>query len=193
MKWNTQWKTLTRDEKAAWRTWARNNPVLLDNGVVRRVSGAKAFTVVLANRGIAGEAANPTVVPAEPTWLSGALSVRDAGPFTSGDGFMGFRTEQALTSATKWFVWATVPVEASEASPRRWLRFVKCLGVGELAFDEVTDSFASDYGAKLGSFDGPGEDGAWATDHFVWFRVHQYLEGQLGPGAVLKGLIQVEL
>ena len=62
-----------------------------------------------------------------------------------------------------------------------------------IATDELTDNFAPDYRLVNGSFNGPGENGAWPTDHFVWFRVHQYGNGQLGTGAVLKGQIQVEL
>ncbi|HEY9173457.1 MAG TPA: hypothetical protein VI136_14315 [Verrucomicrobiae bacterium] len=193
MRWNKQWKQLTRDQKAAWKTWAKSNPVLLDHGVVRRVSGEKAFTIILNNRAIAGEAANPTVVPAAATWLSGALSVRDVGPFTTGAGFMGFRTEQEIVAATKWFVWATRPLTAMETHPQRWLRFVKSLALGALANDTPTASFADDYRAVVGSFNGPGQDGEWAEDHFVWFRLHQYVNGQLSPGVVLKGRIQVEL
>ena len=41
--------------------------------------------------------------------------------------------------------------------------------------------------------DGPGADGAWPADKFIWFRLHQYANGQLGPGAMMQGLIQVEL
>jgi hypothetical protein len=44
-----------------------------------------------------------------------------------------------------------------------------------------------------GSWDGPGVEGAWPVDTFVWFRVHQYANGQLGPGVMMKGRIQVEL
>ena len=67
------------------------------------------------------------------------------------------------------------------------------LSLGALAFDAVTPSFGSDYLAVLGSWDGPDEDGAWPTEKFVWFRLHQYFEGQLGPGVMMRGRIDVEL
>ena len=70
--------------------------MLLDDGNVRRVSGRKAMTMVLRNRAVAGEAANPAVVPATVTWLDGVLSVRDCGPWTAGAGYVGFRAEQNL-------------------------------------------------------------------------------------------------
>ena len=193
MKWNQDWNLLTRDQRQTWRTWARNNPVLIENGVVRRVSGRKAFTVVQANLAIALELADPGVPPASVTWLGEALSLTDAGPFTAGEGSMTFRTAQNLLATTRWFVWATKPLPATEPDPLKWLRFVKCLPVAILATDELTDNFAPDYRAVLGSFNGPGENGAWAEDHFVWFRVHEHVDGQLGPAVVLKGRIQVEL
>lgn len=193
MKWNQQWKPLSRDQRQAWRQWAKSNPVRLDNGVVRRVSGHKALTVVLNKRAVAGDAANPTVIPVATTWLSDALSLNDAGPFTVGEGFMGLRATQEIPAGEKWFVWATPPLPAAETDAHRWLRFVKCQTVGALGTNELTGDFASDYRAVLGSFDGPGESGEWPEDHFVWFRVQQYANGQLGPGEVLKGRIQLEL
>ena len=130
MKLSKQWKSLTRDQKRAWVSWAKNNRLILEDGNLRRVSGHKAFTMVLNNRALAGEAANPTVVPAAVTWLNGALSLYDAGPFTVNNGYVGFRVMQDLLSATKWFVWATPPVNDTELNPQRRLRFVKCMALG---------------------------------------------------------------
>ena len=118
MKANTQWRTLTRDERRAWNAWAKNNTVLLDNGSVRRVSGRKAMTMVLRNRVIAGEAENPAVVPASVTWLDGALSTREAGPWTENAGYVGFRADQEIAAGTKWFVWATRPWMRAKPIPR---------------------------------------------------------------------------
>lgn len=193
MKLDKRWKTLTRDQRRAWTAWAKNNPVLLDRGNVRRVSGQKAFTVVLNNRAIAGELAHPTVLPASTTWLTGALSMRDAGPFTTSTGYVGFRVEQELEEPTKWFVWATPPVGAGELDPHRRLRFVKCQAMIAMSVDEITPNMGVDYAAVNGSWAGPGEDGEWPVEMFIWFRVHQYVNGQLGPGVMLKGRIEVEL
>ena len=191
MKLSKQWKSLTRDQKRAWTTWAKSNRVMLDAGNLRRVSGHKAFTVVLNNRTLAGDAANPTVVPAATTWLSSALSLSNAGPFTQNAGYVGFRAVQDLTSPTKWFVWATPPVNASEVNPQRLLRFVKCMSLGVLAEADLGPDIGPDYQPVFGSWDGPGQDGAWPVATFVWFRVHHYSGGQLGPAVVMKGQIQV--
>jgi len=78
------------------------------------------------------------VLPAAAEWLSGALSVNDAGPFTENEGYVGFRVMVALTEATKWFVWATPPVNDTELNPQRRLRFVKCMSLGVLAQGDVT-------------------------------------------------------
>src|SRR5262245_52815811 len=50
MKLNTQWKTLTRDQRRAWNAWAKSNKVQLDDRSLRYVSGHKAMTIVLRNR-----------------------------------------------------------------------------------------------------------------------------------------------
>lgn len=193
MKLSKQWKSMTRDQKRAWMSWAKNNRVVLEDGNLRRVSGHKAFTVVLNNRALAGEAANPTVVPAAVTWLNGALSLHDAGPFTVNNGYVGFRVMQDLLSATKWFVWATPPVNDTELNPERRLRFVKCMSLGVSALDDLVPDIGPDYLPVCGSWDGPGDGGEWLVPTFMWFRVHQYANGQLGPSVVLKGQIQLEL
>lgn len=193
MKTSKEWKGLTRDQRRAWNAWAKSNPVLLDDGNVRRVSGRKAMTMVLRNRAAAGDAANPTVVPTPVPWLDGSLSLRDAGPFTENVGYVGFRVEQDLDAGTKWFVWATTPVDANEVKPHQRLRFVTCMTLGELFVNDLVPDIGPAYAPVCGSWDGPGLDGAWPEDRFIWFRVHHYANGQLSPGVMLKGWIQVEL
>ena len=192
MKLSNLWKTLTRDQRRAWNTWAKNNKVLMDDGNVRRVSGHKAMTMVLRNRATAGDAANPAVVPAAATWLDGALTVNDAGPYTENAGFIGFRAGQDIPAGTKWFVWATPPVGEAVVNPRPMLRFVTCLALGAIAFEDLVYLNAP-YLAVNGSWDGPLTEGEWPTPTFVWFRVHQYANGQLSPGVTLRGWIAVEL
>lgn len=192
MKLSKLWKALTRDQKRSWMQWARSNRVLLPDGNVRRVSGHKAFTVILNNRAIAGEASNPTVVPAAVAWLEGVLSLNDAGPFTENAGFIGFRNEDPIAAGTKWFVWATPPVGAEVVNPRPLLRFVTCLVPGEVPADEVI-AINTPYLAVNGSWDGPLTEGEWPSPTFVWFRVHHYGNGQLSPGVMMKGQIQIEL
>ena len=193
MKLSKLWKPLTRDQKQAWRAWARNNQVLLADGSFRRVSGHKAMTRVMHNRALAGEAANPGVLPVAVAWLDGALDVTDSGPFTTNAGFVGFRVQQNLATSTKWFVWATPPVDANEMKPHQRLRFVTCMTLGALSYDDLVPDIGPDYEPVCGSWDGPGLDGAWPEDRFIWFRVHHYANGLLSPGVMLKGWITVEL
>jgi hypothetical protein len=193
MKVSSEWKKLTQAQRRTWNAWAKSNPVLLDDGNVRRVSGRKAMTMVLRNRAVAGEALNSTVVPAAAVWVENAFNLYDAGPFTVNAGYVGLRAATVIGGATKWFVWATPPIGDAETEPHRWVRFVTCLTLAPMASDELTPDFGPAYLPVCGSWDGPGIDGAWPEDKFVWFRVHQYANGQLGPGVMLKGLIQVEL
>ncbi len=193
MKASSEWKKLTKTQRRVWSAWAKNNPVLLDDGSVRRVSGRKAMTMVLRNRAIAGDAANPGVLPGEVTWSDGGLSLRDAGPFTTNAGFVGFRAEDNFPPGVKWFVWATAPVGAAEANAHRLLRFITVMTPSTLVVDDLTPSIGAAYSAVHGSWDGPGEDGEWPVDTFIWFRVHHYVEGQLSPGVIMQGRIQVEL
>jgi hypothetical protein len=53
MKTSNLWKTLTREQRRSWNAWAKNNKVLLDDGNRRRVSGRKAMSIILRNRGLA--------------------------------------------------------------------------------------------------------------------------------------------
>src|SRR5262245_2338583 len=125
MKLSNQWKTLSRDAKQLWTRWAKSNPVFLDTDEFRRVSGHKAFTIVLNNRLLAGDPANIVAAPSAPNWISDALTLADAGPFTAGAGYVGFRISNALTNPTQWFVWASKPVDATDTAPLTSLRFIK--------------------------------------------------------------------
>jgi hypothetical protein len=193
MKVSREWKKLTQAQRRVWNAWAKDNKVLLDDGSVRRVSGRKAMTMVLRNRAIADEGATPTVVPAPVTWLNGVLSLRDAGPFTVNAGFIGFRLESTIEDATKWFVWASAPLPVTEAEAHRKLRFVQCLDVPALFADDLTPDVGPAYTQVWGSWDGPGENGEWPEERYMWLRFHQYANGQLGPGTLLRGWIRVEV
>lgn len=193
MKVSSEWKKLTQTQRRAWNAWAKSNKVLLDDGNVRRVSGRKAMTMVLRNRAAAGEALNPSVVPAAFAWQPGALSLRDAGPFTVNAGFIGFRAEAALPLATKWFVWATPPLDGNAVNPQAQLRFIKCMALPAVVYDELTPDIGPSYLPVCGSWDGPGLDGEWPVSKCIWLRVQQYANGQLGPSVTFKGTIQIEL
>ena len=192
MKAVSEWKALTKTQRRAWNAWAKDHPVLLDDGSVRRVSGRKAMSMVVRNRTAAGEALNPATVPGDIAWLDGALNLTDAGPFTTNDGFIGFRAAQNPNAGTKWFVWATPPLAAGTVTPLPGLRFVTCLALGAVAQEDLVGMNAQ-YLAVNGSWDGPDLDGEWPDPMCVWFRVHQYHEGYLSPGVTMKGVIQVEL
>ncbi|MCU0785242.1 MAG: hypothetical protein MUF81_14565 [Verrucomicrobia bacterium] len=193
MKTSKLWKTLTPSQRRTWSAWAKDNTVLLADGRVRRVSGRKAMTVVVGNRAVAGEAANPAVVPAAANWLDGALSLRESGPFTEGIGYVGFRADVDIPAGTKWFVWATQPVDDAESNPARRLRFVKCMALDAMEGEDTTPNLGPDYAAVNGSWDDPDGNPEWPTPHYVWFRLHQYANGQLSPGRMLRSQIVEEL
>jgi hypothetical protein len=197
MKVSNLWRTLTRDRRRAWNAWAKDNKVLLDDGSVRRVSGRKAMTMVLRNRAIAGEAANPTVVPAAANWLDGALSLRDAGPFTENDGYIGFRCDQELPAGTKWFVWASALVLMTDEQPLTTLRFVTVMNLGAMAVEDVVPSIGGAYLAVHGDWhppnDPPQNPPHWDPPRRIWFRLHHYSNGALSPGRVLRAVINYEL
>jgi hypothetical protein len=151
------------------------------------------MTMILRNRATAGDAANPTVVPAAFAWNNGALSLRDAGPFTVNVGYVGFRVEQILAAGTKWFVWATPPLDGNTPNPQAQLRFIKCMALAALAINDLTPDIGPSYLPVCGSWDGPGLDGYWPTNKYMWLRVQQYANGQLGPSVTFKGQIQIEL
>jgi hypothetical protein len=194
MKTSSIWKTLSRDQRRAWNAWAKSNPMLLDDGSMRRVSGRTAMIGVVRNRERAGEALNPVTVPAAVTWMTGQVfSLRDAGPFTLNSGYIGFRAEQPVAAGLKFFVWATPPLPTVQTDPDR-LQFICCLTTGAMAFDDVVATIGPSYAAVIGSWDGPGQDGEWPEPHNILFRVHQYANGQLGPAMVMMdGRIQVQL
>lgn len=200
MKLSNEWKKLNRDQRRAWNAWAKSNPVLLDDGTFRRVSGHKAMTMVLRNRTIAGEATNPTHVPDSTVWLDGAFSTADAGVTTAGAGYIGFRVEQNVPAGTKWFIWATPLLLADVKKPQAQLGFIGVMAPGPLSAadgGDVTPSLGSQYLAAHGDWHPPVVEGVyppvWDPNRYIWFRVHQYRDGQLSPGRVLSSIVYHEV
>ena len=196
MKLSNLWKSLMRDQRRAWNAWAKSNKVVLDDGTIRRVSGHKAMTMVMRNRFIADEDTDETHVPQPATWRVGAVSLRDCGPWTGSGapGDMRLRVEETTAVRTDWFVWATAPVPLATQGARLAYRFLREVNVmeGQLA-GQTTENFAADYVRMWGSFFGPGPVGTWPEDHYIYFRVHQHFDGQLGPALGFRGLIAEEL
>jgi hypothetical protein len=196
VKLSNLWKTLTRDQRRAWNAWAKNNKVVLDDGTIRRVSGHKAMTMVMRNRFIADEDRYETQIPWATTWRLNAVSLRDVGPWTGSGapGDMRLRVEETTVVRTDWFVWATGPVPLATQGARLVYRFLREVNVmeGQQA-GETTFNFAADYVRVWGSFFGPGPAGTWPTEHYIYFRVHEHCDGQLGPALGFRGLIAEEL
>lgn len=200
MKLSAEWKKLNRDQRRTWNSWAKTNPVLLEDGTFRRVSGHKCMTVVLRNRTLAGDALNPATVPSSAPWMDGAYSVRDAGATTAGAGYIGFRVEQNVPAGTKWFVWASKLVLADEAKPLSNLQFLGVMAPGALSAangGDVTPSLGGQYLTVHGDWHPPVVQGqntpTWLPSRYIWFRVHQYRDGQLSPGRVLSTLVYYEV
>ena len=192
MNLSTQWKALNRDQRRAWNAWAKSNPVLLDDGTVRRVSGHKAMTMVLHNRTVAGDALNPGLPPVAATWLDGALTTTETGPLTVPN-YVGFRCGAEGLADSQWLVWATAPVLLTELNPLVTLRFIAAFASGDLnpAENDLTPNLAGQYAAVHGDFRAPGGV-PWEPPRQVWFRLHHYVDGQLSPGRVMAGLIYDE-
>ena len=196
MKLSNLWKSLSRDQRRAWNVWARSNKLVLDDGNQRRVNGHKAMTLVMRNRFIADEDRDETQIPLPTTWRPAAVSVRDCGPWTGSGapGDMRLRVEETTAVRTDWFVWATAPVLLAGSGVRLAYRFLREVNVmeGQLA-GQTTENFAADYVRVWGSFFGPGPAGTWPEDRYIYFRVHQHFDGQLGPALGFRGLIAEEL
>lgn len=193
MKKSPLWKTLTKTQKRAWSVWAKSNPILLEDFSVRYVSGGKAMTYVVRNRGIRMDDANPELQPVAHGWgQNGVLSLRDAGPFTVNAGYIGFKCETAVPEGY-WFVWATPPLLSSDPDPDSQMRLIGFMPVVFTAINALTPTLGPQYAAVHGSWDGPGVDGAWSPDRYIWLRIVEYWDGQLGPVTTFKGRIQVDL
>lgn len=197
------WKSMTSKEKKSWKDWAKANCIYVETDTECRIVGArKAFGAVMKNRFLAGDSLRATTTPIHVDWASqhsGALSIRDAGPFTENEGYVGFRADRELVDSTKWLVWATPPLDKSVALSQKKLKLVKQLqflasfSIGPIGYDDIIPSLGSKYQKVIGPFDGPGSDGAWPDETHIWFRLQQYVDGQLGPAQILDGRIQVEL
>ncbi len=200
MKLSAEWKKLNRDQRRAWNAWAKSNALLLEDGSFRRVNGHKALTQILRNRATAAEALNPADLPTSAPWLDGAFSVRDAGATTAGAGYIGFRVEQNIPAGTKWFVWGSKLVLADEATPLAKLQFLGVLAPGALSAasgGDVTPSLGGQYLAVHGDWHPPVDVSQttphWVPSRYIWFRIHQYRDGQLSPGRVLSTLVYYEV
>jgi hypothetical protein len=193
MKLSTQWKSLNRDQRRAWSAWAKDNPVLLDDGSVRRVSAHKAMTMILHNRTVAGDSLRPASPPAAATWLDGVLGLSDCGPMTAGGGYIGFRASAAIAAETKWFLWATAPILTTDSAPLLSLTFISVMNCPALEETDLTPNLGPNYLPVHGTWK-PGyaeteNHSGWHPPRDIWLRLHQYADGQLSPGRLFRGAI----
>ena len=193
MKLSKLWNQLTRAQKREWSAWAKNNPLLLDDGNVRRVCGHKAMTIVLANRAMFGDAANPTVLPGTPSWLGTCLTTTGAGVDPTAPGYVGFRATKVVPSGTKLAVYASGLCLGDDPAPLASLRFLSYFNLALSPQDEhPTPNLATFYRATHGEFiPAAGEEGLghWDPPRHVWFRIHEYYQGVLSPGFVLSCMV----
>jgi hypothetical protein len=195
---NRNWMRLSKSLRADWNEWARANEILVRVGRVnepRHVSGRVAFETVERNRALAGDVQTLGKLPVVGTFLDGKLSNIDCGPYTNGIGYIGFRTVEALGAPTKWFVWATAPVEHADSRCFQTLAFIKVLTLGALEAESLIAPINDDYEAVHGEWRPPGygQGAIWDPLRVIRFRLHHYLDGVLSPGRALWGTIQPEL
>ena len=187
MRMSKAWGNLTRDEKAAWNVWAKSNPMVLDASLVRRVSGRKAFSLVEGNRRTAGAALTPTVLPADVVWLEAPLSARDCPPDVEDGAGVMLRAEANIPGGTKFFIWATPPLLGTVRAVRGHFRFMGVVTTPAMTADEQTADLIATYEPVCGPIVRLGDLEVWpAEDAFIYFRIHEYKNGQLGPGVGAK-------
>lgn len=197
MKLIKDWKKFTRVQKEAWNKWAKLNRVVLPNGNVDYVSGHKACTLIAANRALFGWNFPTSQTPDGYTPLlpTPFLTNVDCGAYTTGAGSLLLRTLVQLNAEeSNFLVWATPPVTADVVNPAPLFRFCKAFAPtdADILANTFLPNFATDYRAKVGSFNGPGIEGLWDTPHFIWFRIHECYGGQLGPATVFRTGIYVD-
>ena len=103
MKLIKDWKSFTRDQKAAWNKWAKLNRVVLPNGNVDYVTGHKACTLIAANRALFGWTFPTSQTPDGYTPLlpTPFLNNVDCGAYTTGAGTLVLRTAVKRTVAAE--------------------------------------------------------------------------------------------
>ena len=191
-----EWKGLTRNQKIAWNSWAKRNRVMLPNGLLDFVSGHKACTIITGYRALFGWTYPITQTPDGYTPLlpTPFLNNVDCGAYTTGAGQLVLRTAVQLNAEeSNFLVWATPPVTADVVNPSPLFRFCKAFAPqDDILVNTFIPNFATDYRAKVGSFNGPGLEGLWDTPHYIWFRIHECYAGQLGPATVFRAGIYVD-
>lgn len=196
MKLLKQWKGMTRAQKQAWRSWAKQNPVVLPNGNVDFVTGHKACTLINANRALFPWNFPLSQTPEGYTPLLPVpfLTNEDCGAYTTGPGELVLRTLVQLNAEeSNFLIWATPPVTADVVDPAPLFRFCKAFALmDDVLADRFIPNFAADYRAKVGSFNGPGLEGFWDEPHFIWFRIRECYAGQLGAATVFRAGIYVD-
>ena len=149
MKLIKQWKSFTRDQKAAWNKWAKVNRVVLPNWNVDYVTGHKACTLIAANRALFGWTYPITQTPDGYTPLlpTPFLNNVDCGAYTSGAGTLVLRTAVMLNAEeSNFLVWATPPVTADVVNPAPLFRFCKAFAPVDDVRRSLTPQLRTDCG-----------------------------------------------
>jgi hypothetical protein len=176
------WRNLTDEQRASWKSWAEDNPILDRLGSSVILSGAQAYTKININRDNAGDGATQSTTPSAPTFTADIFDTSGSLTIDISDSSFNIPLGAGAAENDVMFIFASKPVSAGVTNTNSQMRLVQAhtISAGEITATEV-GIFAA-YTAIFGTITGK-----------AGLRVNvsgrQYNEGQLNTAQEVTGTI----
>jgi len=176
------WRTLTDEQRASWKSWAEDNPVLDRLGSSVILSGAQAYTKININRDNASDGATQSTTPGAPTFTADIFDTSDVLDIQIAGATFLVPLGAGAAENDVMFIFASKPVSAGVTNTNSQMRLIQVTTIssGQISAGEI-ECIAS-YNAKFGALTGK-----------AGLRVNvsgrQYDEGQLNTAQEVTGTI----
>jgi hypothetical protein len=176
------WRTLTDEQRASWKSWAEDNPILDRLGSSVILSGAQAYTKININRDNAASGDTQSTTPGAPSYSANIFDTSDVLDIQiAGDTFL-IPLGAGAAENDVMFIFASKPVSAGVTNTNSQMRLIQVntIAAGEIAAGEI--DVISQYKSVFGALTGK-----------AGLRVNvsgrQYDEGQLNTAQEVTGTI----
>lgn len=176
------WRTITDSQRASWKSWAEDNPVLDRLGQSTILSGAQAYTKININRDNASDSAGQATVPESPSFTAAILDTTSSLTISLSSGTLQIPLGSGAAADQKMFIFASKPVSAGVTNTNSALKLIEVHTIDSTDVSNGYIDIESNYTNIYGSLSGK-------TGMRINVSGREYDQGQLNVAQDVTGTV----